>query len=85
MSGNGLGVVSSDLRLKLLSFGLQHPYRVVNLEEIAGAIGNLDRDQVKTALERLAQEGLVTRFSGRFCFNRPIPPGIRRTVEEAYF
>jgi hypothetical protein len=84
MSGNGFGVsVSlSDLRLKLLAFGLHYPYRVVNLEEIAAAIGNMDREYVRDGLESLAREGLVTRFSGRFCFNRPIPHELRRAVEE---
>lgn len=87
MSANGTGVeiAPQDLKLRLLWFGLQHPFRVVNLEEIAAAVGNLDKDFVREALVRLSQEGLVTRFSGRFCFNRPIPPDLRKLVEQSFF
>ena len=85
MTGSILGsdVTQADLRLKLLSFGMNHPYRVVNLDEISASIGNSDKEMVKKVLEFMSAEGLVTRFSGRFCFNRPIPSDLRKMVEKA--
>jgi hypothetical protein len=67
-------VSSAELRLMLLRYGLSHPYRVVHLGEIADSLGRTDRVQLREGLEDLAREGLVTRFSGRYCFNRAIPP-----------
>ena len=69
--------------LMVLGFGLSHAYRVLSLDEIANGLPDLGRNELKQALERLASEGLVTRFSGRFCFNKTISPEIRRQVESA--
>jgi hypothetical protein len=71
------------VRLIVLGFGLSHAYRVLGVDEIAHALSYIERRELKAALERLADEGLVTRFSGRFCFNKPIPGELRRSVEEA--
>lgn len=68
-------------RLLVLGFGLSHAYRVLGLDEIAQGLPDLGRKDLKEALEGLANEGLVTRFSGRFCFNRTIPPELRKRVE----
>ena len=70
------------VRVMVLGYGLVHPYRVVSLDEISQAAGIPDRDLAKAVLEDLAQEGLVTRFSGRYCFNRTIPAELRRKVEQ---
>jgi hypothetical protein len=79
---NGI-IAPAELRLMLLAYGLNHPYRVVNLDEISHAIEYVDRDRTREALELLAEEGLLTRFSGRYCFNRVIPTDLRRIVEKA--
>ncbi|HMG32491.1 MAG TPA: hypothetical protein VKM94_01030 [Blastocatellia bacterium] len=71
------------VRLMVLGYGLDHPYRVVSLDEIVHGAGVPNRDLAKAALEVLAQEGLVTRFSGRYCFNRSIPAELRRIVEKS--
>jgi len=73
----------NQLRMLLLAFGLNNPYRVVNLDEIAEAIGHFDREQLREGLEFLSAEGLLTRFSGRYCFNRMIPTEVRTAVERA--
>ena len=70
-------------KLIVLGFGLSHAYRVLSLEEIANGVPLLGRSELKQTLEWLANEGLVTRFSGRFCFNKAIPSELRRQVEAA--
>jgi hypothetical protein len=77
------GVAPEYLELIVLGFGLNHAYRVLSLDEIANGLPHLGRSELKQALERLANEALVTRFSGRFCFNKTISPEIRRRVESA--
>ena len=77
------GVEPENSRLLVLGFGLNHEYRVLGLDEIANSLPHLGRRQLKEALESLANEGLVTRFSGRFCFNRAIPAELRNAVEQA--
>ena len=78
--GNHIG--RENLRLILLSYGMDHAYRVISLEEIAHAIPHVRRDEVQSVLELLAQEGLVTRFSGRYCFNKAIPGELRHNIDE---
>ncbi|HSF24419.1 MAG TPA: hypothetical protein VLE20_09350 [Blastocatellia bacterium] len=74
-------VAPEYLRLIVLGFGLSHTYRVLGFDEIAHGLPHLGRTQLKETLESLANEGLVTRFSGRFCFNKTIPPELRKQVE----
>lgn len=74
-------IAPENLRLMLLSYGMDHAYRVVSLEEIAHSIPHVRRDEVRDVLEELAQEGLVTRFSGRYCFNKAIPVELRHDIE----
>ena len=78
----GNHIAPENLRLILLSYGLDHAYRVISLEEIAHAIPHVRRDEVQSVLEHLAQEGLVTRFSGRYCFNKTIPGELRHSIDE---
>ena len=77
----GNHIAQENLRLMLLAYGMEHAYRVVSLEEIAHSIPHVRRDQVRDVLEHLAQEGLVTRFSGRYCFNKAIPVEVRLNIE----
>lgn len=77
------GVAPEYSRLLVLGFGLSHEYRVLGLDEIANNLPHLGRKQLKETLESLADEGLVTRFSGRFCFNKAIPAELRTAVENA--
>ena len=77
------GVSPEYSRLLVLGFGLSHEYRVLGLDEIANNLPHLGRRQLKEALESLADEGLVTRFSGRFCFNKAIPAELRNAVGNA--
>lgn len=69
------------VRLLVLAYGLNHAYRVLSIDEIAVGLPPVGRKELKEALERLALEGLVTRFSGRFCFNKAIPGELRQEVE----
>ena len=77
----GNHVAPENLRLMLLAYGMNHAYRVVSLEEIAQSITHVRRDEVRDVLEELAQEGLVTRFAGRYCFNKAIPGELRHNIE----
>jgi hypothetical protein len=76
-------IAPDNLRLMLLAFGIGHAYRVISLEEIANNIPHVRRDVIRTGLDRLAEESLVTKFSGRYCFNRTLPLELRRAVERA--
>jgi hypothetical protein len=78
----GNQIAPESLRAMLLAYGINHAYRVVTLEEINHAMPNVRGDEVKRVLERLAQEGLVTRFSGRYCFNKAIPGEVRQSIEQ---
>jgi len=78
----GTHIAPESLRLMLLAYGMDHAYRVVSLEEIAHSIPHVRRDEVRDVLERLAQEGLVTRFAGRYCFNKAIPIELRQNIEQ---
>ncbi len=78
----GIHIAPENLRLMLLSYGMDHSYRVISLEEITQAIPHVRRDEVQNVLENLAQEGLVTRFSGRYCFNKTIPIELRHNIDQ---
>jgi hypothetical protein len=66
----------------LLAYGIEHAYRVISLEEIAHSIPHAIREEVRHGLEHLAQEGLVEKFSGRYCFNKIIPADLRHDIEQ---
>jgi hypothetical protein len=76
-------IAPETLRLKLISYGMEHPYRVLALEEIFQSLPGIHRDNIKQTLDLLAAEGLVTKFSSRYCFNRTIPAELRRYIERA--
>lgn len=76
-------VTPENVRPIVLGFGMRHAYRVLSFDEIAQQIPSVARIELKETLEELANEGLVTRFSGRFCFNKAIPPNLTRHVESA--
>jgi uncharacterized protein YpbB len=78
----GKHIAPENLRLLVLAYGMDHAYRVISLEEIVHSIPHVKRDEVRDVLECLAQEGLVTRFSGRYCFNKAIPFELRHNIEE---
>jgi hypothetical protein len=82
MATLGKHIAPESLRLMLLAYGMDHAYRVISLEEIAHSIPHVIRDEVRDGLEHLAQEGLVTRFSGRYCFNKTIPTDLRHDIEQ---
>ena len=66
----------------LLAYGLEHAFRVLSLDEIARGIPHARKEMVRAELDRLAEEGLVSRFLGRYCFNREIPAEVRRSIEQ---
>ncbi len=74
-------VEQESLRAMLLAFGMEHAYRVISLEEIAHEIPYAGKHEVRSLLEDLAREGLVTKFSGRYCFNKAIPVELRHSIE----
>lgn len=80
-ASSGNHIAPENLRLMLLAYGLNHSYRVVSLDEIVHSIPHVRRDEVRNVLEELSQEGLLTRFSGRYCFNKSIPTELRQDIE----
>lgn len=78
----GKHIAPESLRLMLLAYGMDHAYRVISLEEIAHSIPYVRKGEVREVLEHLAQEGLVTRFSGRYCFNKAFPTELRQDIEQ---
>ena len=78
----GNQIAPESLRAMLLAYGINHAYRVVTLEEIKHSMPHARSDEVRQVLEGLAQEGLVTRFSGRYCFNKSIPGDLRQSIEQ---
>ncbi len=77
------GIEPEYTRLLALGFGLRHAYRVLSLGEIAASIRHVSLQDLKETLEQLASEGLLTRFSGRYCFNKAIPEELRNAVARA--
>lgn len=75
-------IAPESLRLMLLAFGMDHPYRVIAQEEIFHSLPHVNREKIKESLEDLAAEGLLTKFSSRYCFNKPIPAEVRRSMEQ---
>lgn len=75
-------VAPENLRLMLIAYGLDNAYRVVTFEEILRALPHAARDEARDELDRLADEGLLMKFAGRYCFNRAIPAEIRRHIDE---
>ncbi|MFP5262483.1 MAG: hypothetical protein ACLGJB_11315 [Blastocatellia bacterium] len=74
-------VAPENLGLMLLAYGLDNAYRVVTFDEIAASLPRVKRDDIRRELDRLADRGLLMKFSGRYCFNKPIPVEVRREIE----
>ena len=74
-------VAPEVLRLMLLAYGLENAYRVITFEEIAHSLRDLRKDDIRNELDRLADEGLLMKFSGRYCFNKAIPNELRNHIE----
>jgi len=74
-------IAPGQLRFMVLAYGLEHAYRVLSIDEIAQEMPHVRREAIRSELDRLAGEELVTRFSGRYCFNREIPLELRRAIE----
>jgi hypothetical protein len=79
----GIEIAPDNLRLMLLAYGIEHSYRVISLDDIAHSMPHVRRDLIRKGLDGLAEESLVTKFSGRYCFNRPVPNELRCAVERA--
>ncbi len=77
---DGSRVAPRHLRLMLLDYGLDNEYQVVTLDEITRAIPHVEKELLREGLDLLAEEGLVTRFAGRYCFNKPIPLEDRQDI-----
>jgi hypothetical protein len=74
-------VAPEVLRLMLLAYGLENAYRVITCEEIAHSLRAFRKDDIRNELDRLADEGLLMKFSGRYCFNKAIPNEVRNHIE----
>jgi len=74
-------IAPENLRLMLLAYGMDHPFRVIAQEEIFQSLPHVNRETIKDMLDSLAGEGLLTKFSSRYCFNKPIPAELSRSVE----
>lgn len=79
----GLEIAPGNLRLMLLAYGIGHAYRVISLDDIAHTMPHIRKDVIRKGLDGLAEESLVTKFAGRYCFNRPVPNELRCAVERA--
>ena len=80
---SSMEIAPADLRLMLLAYGMGNAYRVVNFEDIAHSLPHISKELIRQGLDCLAEESLVTKFSGRYCFNRHVPNELRRAVERA--
>lgn len=74
-------IAPENIRLILLAYGMGNPYRVIAQEEIFQSLPHVNREKIKEMLDQLAGEGLVTKFSSRYCFNKPMPAELGRSVE----
>lgn len=79
----GMEIAAENLRLMLLAYGLGNAFRVISLEDISHSMPHVSKELIRIGLDRLAEESLVTKFSGRYCFNRPVPNELRHAVERA--
>lgn len=75
-------VAADKVRFMILAFGSEHTFRVLTVDEVAHEFPNVKKDVIRSQLDELAREELVTRFAGRYCFNKTIPDDILRLIEE---
>lgn len=76
-------IAPENVRLMLLAYGMDHTYRVISLEEISQFLPHIKREVIREGLDLLAEEGLVTKFAGRYCFNKMIPLELRHFIGKA--
>jgi len=69
-----------DVRLALLNYGSRNGYRVVTAEEVSESLIGFSRDEIRKCLDQLASEELLTKFTGRYCFNKEIPFHLRMAL-----
>ena len=69
-----------DVRLALLNYGARNGYRVVTAEEVSESLVGFRREDIRRCLDQLANEELITRFAGRYCFNKEIPFQLRSAI-----
>jgi len=67
------GTIPDDVRLALLSYGSRNSYRVVTADEVSQTLVGFSPDEIRQCLDQLATEELLTRFVGRYCFNKELP------------
>jgi hypothetical protein len=74
-----IGTSCDDVRLALLNYGRRNGYRVVTADEVSESLVEFSRDDIRRCLDELANEELLTRFVGRYCFNKEIPFQLRKS------
>jgi hypothetical protein len=75
-----ISINRDDVRLALLNYGSRNSYRVVTADEVSQTLTEFNRDEIRTCLDQLANEELLTRFVGRYCFNKEIPFQLRTSL-----
>jgi hypothetical protein len=75
-----VGTNDDNVRLALLNYGSRNGYRVLTADEVSDCLSGFNRDEVKKCLDQLANEELLTRFAGRYCFNKEIPFHVRHAA-----
>jgi hypothetical protein len=78
-----LEIAPENLRFLLLAYGMDNAYRIVSMEDIAQSLPQINGEQLKEGLDLLAEEGLVSRFTGRYCFNKPLTNELRSSIGRA--
>jgi hypothetical protein len=71
----GIQTNCDEIRLALLNYGARNSYKVVTADEVSESLG-FNRDDIQRCLDDLANEELLTRFVGRYCF-KEIPFQVR--------
>jgi hypothetical protein len=72
-----------DVRLALLRYGSRNSYRVVTADEVSESLVGFNLEEIRRCLDQLANEELLTKFTGRYCFNKEIPFPIRAAARHS--
>ncbi len=75
-----IGTNCDDVRLALLNYGSRNSYRVVTADEVSQTLREFNPEEIRRCLDQLANEELLTRFAGRYCFNKEIPFQLRMSL-----
>lgn len=76
-------IAPDNLRFLLLAYGMDNAYRIVSLEDVAQSLPQIDREQIREGLRQLTEEGLLSRFTGRYCFNKPLSKELNLALKRA--